>query len=145
MLKLMKSYTDMIKCSIEKKCLDDSIFGALKIYEVRTLIVKCILNKQPVPDELIQAFYISYKAFSKFFFDKKTVKCMFDNCSKRMPTNLKLINNVLQRIEKLQENIANKKSTPLIRNYRKVLKVIIKITKDFGSKYEKKYLNRIGK
>lgn len=136
----MKTYTGMIKCSIQNNCLDESIFGALKIYDLRGKIISHVVRKEPIPIELIKMFEVTYKEFSKFFFSRKTINCMFQFCKKKMPTSTKLLDDTLRKIMKLKKELDKKKLNPLIKSYKKIMRLLRKITIDFTKKYRERYL-----
>lgn len=136
----MKNITGMLKCSFKENCLDQSIFGVLKIYELRTKIIQKVMKKEPVPDSLINAFSSAYKKFSKYFFSKKTVDCIFEKCRKYIPKNLKSLDKTLKKIEKLKSALDKQKKTALVRNYKKMIKLLEAVTIDFSKKYQKKFL-----
>lgn len=136
----MRSYIDMIKCSMNQKCLDDSILGAISIYNLRTDIINYVVRREEVPKKLIEAFKKTYKKFAKAFFCKKTIECMFANCKKTMPTDTKYLDKMIKKIDKMKKAISKKPRTKIVRNYQKILTVLKNITKDFATRYNKKYL-----
>jgi len=136
----MKTIIDMVKCSLRENCLEDSIIGVLKIYELRSKIIDKVLRKEPVPRKLINTFAASYKVFSRVFFSKKTIECIFKKCKKYIPKNLKSIDRMINKIRKLKIALEKQKKTPLIKNYKIMINLLEAITIDFSIKFQKKFL-----
>jgi hypothetical protein len=136
----MKQLKNVIKCGIENKCLDDSVFRVLTMYKIRGTIISYLTVKKTIPNEILQIFYKSYKKFARSFFNKTTVNCIKDNCSKYLPKNTRFINPSLKKIGKLKMKLKGKRDI-LSRNYIKILKLVEKIANDFSKKYDKKYLH----
>lgn len=136
----MKNFQNMIKCSIEKKCIDINIANCLKLYNLRGEIIYTLLKTGYLPENYIKDFKKMYKTFAKKFFSKEVVECMKNNCKKFSPTNIKKISNSISYLESIKKKIETNKKNPFIKNHKKIIKTLTYILNDFSKKYQKKYL-----
>jgi len=130
---------EMIKCSIQKNCLSESAFAALGMYKVRNEIVGHILKKERIPKEIIDMFRNRYKNFSKVFFKRDVVKCVKENCKKMVPKNSTEIEKIISKMVSLKEEL-KKVNTPLAKNHRKILRLLISCLRDFHKKFTQKFI-----
>ena len=136
----MKNFQNMIKCSVEKKCMDENIVNVLKMYNLRGEIVYHLLKTGYVPEGYIKNFKIIYKEFSKVFFHKNTIECMKKNCKKNIPNNSKMISKSISYLESILKKVEKRKNNPFAKNHIKIIKTLLSILYDFLKKFNKKYL-----
>ena len=128
---------EMMQCGIINDCINETLSYYNKLIKHMQKIIQNLKSMRKITDKQLSDLKKNYKEFGKYFFSKKTIKCMTKFCEPKLTSYESIKQNINLMKLMIISTKSKIKSIDKNKNYVKLMDVVFVILGHFCKNYQK--------